>query len=462
MSSVATQPTLRRFGAWVPQGLGLPTAALIAWLGFEYMRPPNPMKIPYMISLALLAAWIFHKEKRWNPQIVLMLLFLGQMILSIPFTENNFAARMTTRELFTVIMCIAVPLAHFVDTLKRNETLFYTWIAIFVYMGVIALMNGGNGPGGAHHGVDENYTALFMGMALSFAFFGALTVDKMILKVALYAACALFVCAIVAGMSRGGFVGMVAVAALCWWRSPGKIVALLGGVVAVILFLVFVPESYMGEVQSIGDTQEETADARIKMWFIAVRIWLDYPVFGVGPGNYRWLMNAYKDGTEAGLGQAMYFAHSLYFEMLAEMGTTGVACWFGIFYFNVRDCRLITKVSKRSRRIAERVPPAIARGPLEPSFRRLGHAEAWSSALLGALIGFAVCSVFLSTLYYTTYWLLTALVVSLRESTLREERALREALSSVAETPESARAEAPRPVSVRPEKPASLSGLLRG
>jgi len=194
----------------------------LVWLAVEYGRPPNPMKMPFMVSLSSLAGWLLHSSKRWNPQIVLMLLFVGQTAMMIPFSENTFTAAMVAREVFVVVVAIAVPVAHFIDTSKRVEIVFRVWICIFAYMALIAVLNGGNGPGGAQHGVDENYTALFMTVAISFSFFAALTVRNVAIKVALYGAVALCVAAIVVGMSRGGFVGLVGVAAYCWWKSPGR------------------------------------------------------------------------------------------------------------------------------------------------------------------------------------------------------------------------------------------------
>jgi len=429
----------------------------LVWLAVEYGRPPNPMKIPFMVSLSFLAGWLLHSSKRWNPQIVLMLLFVGQTAMMIPFSENTFTAAMVAREVFVVVVAIAVPVAHFIDTSKRVEIVFRVWICIFAYMALIAVLNGGNGPGGAQHGVDENYTALFMTVAISFSFFAALTVRNVAIKVALYGAVALCVAAIVVGMSRGGFVGLVGVAAYCWWKSPGRIASLVGGMVAVALFLVFVPDSYMDEIRTIADTGEGTADARMKLWSIAVRMWLDSPLFGVGPGGFRWAMNAYKSVTEESMGSAMHVTHSLYFELLSEMGTTGVLTWLGILYFDLRDTRFVSRLSTRAQqRLRHETGGRFT--PLQRiRMRRLRNADAWSSAMMAALIGFLLCSLFLSTLYYTMFWLLTAMIVALREATVREAALLRQSTGD----PRRAARDPGNALEIQPNRrPAALSGLL--
>ena len=50
---------------------------------------------------------------------------------------------------------------------------------------------------------------------------------------------------------------------------------------------------------------------------------MDYPVFGVGSGNYRWIFPGYREGT---LRQLTYdHAHQDYMELLSEQGVVGTA-----------------------------------------------------------------------------------------------------------------------------------------
>lgn len=404
--------------------VGYPVLLIIVWLGMEYWRPPNPMKIPFAISLVLLAGWLLHDRKRWNPQIVLLLLFVGQMTAMIPFTENNYAARLTTREAFTVIVCIAIPMAHFIDTLRRFQIVVGSWCFIFACMAVVAVANGGIGPGGARGGVDENYTALFMTVAIAFAYFMAMTTRRWAFKLALLAATAMFVAAIIAGMSRGGFLGLVGVAGWCWWRSPRKLPSLAIGAIAVLAVLAFAPESYWEEVNSIGDTSESTASLRFTFWKIAWWIYLDNPILGIGPGNFPWVSGFYQSVDSTGTALGMNVTHSFFFELLSEMGTTGVILVALVIYFNARDLRLVSRVANRERRKRPRRRGRRISRRERVHLDRLGNASIMASGLAAAFIGFFVCSVFLSTLYYTTFWLLTGMTVALREATLAEVRSL--------------------------------------
>src|SRR5438552_1636924 len=61
------------------EGLGLPFFLLLLYPMFDYGRPPNPMGIPMIISVLLVAAWILTPAKKVNLQIVCFLLLLGAM-----------------------------------------------------------------------------------------------------------------------------------------------------------------------------------------------------------------------------------------------------------------------------------------------------------------------------------------------------------------------------------------------
>lgn len=425
MAATSSRRTFPR--ATAAQTVGYAVLMIIAWLAAEYWRPPNPLKVPFMLSFALAAGWLLRKPKRWNRQIVLMLLFVGQMAFMSPFSENNFTALMTTREAFTVIVCIAIPMAHFIDTLQRFQTVVRAWIFIFVFMAVVAVLNGGVGPGGAAGGVDENYTALFMTIALSLTYFMMQATPQRGLKLALLAAMALFVVAIVAGLSRGGFVGLMSVGIFCWWRSPRKLPSLVVAVTIALVVLAFAPATYWEEIRTIANTTESTAGLRLTFWKIAWSMYLDNPIFGVGPGNFRWVSGLYQSLDSEGTALGMNVTHSLYFELLSEMGTTGVILFGSIVYFNARDLRLVARIARREQQRTRR-NRSVKPSPRERKhLDRLKGAGALASGLAAAFVGFFVCSAFLSTLYYTTFWLLTAMTVALREAVLTETRALRAA-----------------------------------
>lgn len=427
---------------------------VVLWMGFEWCRPPMPMKIPMLISLALLASWLLVPRKDWRPQLVLMLAFFGVSAIGVPLAGNYFSAMMVTRVVGVIIVCIAVPMCQFIDTVPKVHTVISWMLGIFAYMAVWALGHGGNGPGGQWAGMDENYTALFMSMAIAMAYFMLFATKKTWLRIVLVFSAVTMSMAVVIGLSRGGFLGLLAVGVYCWYRSPQKLVGIAAAVLAVVGFLVFAPQSFWDEMSTISDTNEGTADMRLEMWRIAVWQYLDHPLTGVGAGNFPWETFDYETEEQVQkfnrtLGGNV--THSLYFELLAEQGTLGVLIFFGIAWYNGRDLRWIARqTSKASRRALAR------RRHAPPVLRQLTLAQQHQRMLAAAFLGFFVCSGFVSTLYYSAFWIFTALVVGLRRGV---ERAL-----AVRPLPEPGSADpsarrAPPAGEVVPDRSASLATL---
>ena len=58
------------------------------------------------------------------------------------------------------------------------------------------------------------------------------------------------------------------------------------GIIA-LAALIFAGSEYWAEMATITDTSEPTADIRLEIWKVGLRMWEANPVFGVGPGNFR-------------------------------------------------------------------------------------------------------------------------------------------------------------------------------
>jgi len=67
--------------------------------------------------------------------------------------------------------------------------------------------------------------------------------------------------------------------------------------------------------------------ARLDLWLAAIRMWLEQPVSGVGPDNFRRLYGPY-------LGLQSFddrvYANNLYLEVLADSGLVGLAAWLAV------------------------------------------------------------------------------------------------------------------------------------
>src|SRR5215510_2263834 len=382
--------------------LGLPFLLLMVWIWVEYARPTNPLGIPLVISAILLGGWILNKDKHWSAQSTLLVAFLVVMALGVPLASNTFSAFWSLYSMATILVCIGLTMPSVVTSLGKVRLWIYTFVVVASYVGLWAVFHGGYGPAGAGGGQDENYVTAMVGMAFSFSYFSIFAAKRRITKILL--ACSLPVylgAAIVAdNPSRGGFLGLCAVFLYCLARSPRRAIGIVAIAVLIALVLPFAPAGYWDEIRSISDTDEGTADMRLEIWQIGLRMWGGNPFLGVGPGNFRWMVGVYeadqqfqKYGRDLG---ASIIAHSLFIELVAELGTAGAVVFVLLLWHTFRMLREV-----------------IRKGRTQPGLPTVTHdavaLRCYADAVIGAVVACLVNGAFLSLLYYSYLWLFVML-----------------------------------------------------
>lgn len=376
---------------------------LVAWLGFEIGRPARPFGIPLLLSVALLIAWIMKSGRRWVPEANAWLLLLGVIVVSVPFASNTFAAYMAAKGMAILFLCICLPLQSILSNPRQVRVILGSLLAASAYVGAWAVLHGGYGPSGAAGSQDENYVAALMGMAFPFAYFGAQATRSLWMRSLLMGCMVLYVAAIALGQnpSRGGFIGLCAVGLYCVLRSRRRGVGLVVLAVAAIGLIAVAGPAFWSEIGTSADFQSGTADFRLELWKIGFRMWEANPLFGVGPGNFRWELGEYQSAAQfAALGRSLggsVVAHSLYVELLAELGLVGLTLTGLIVWTTWR---------------------ALARPRAQSSSSRgwtVDQATLWAAAegTRGAILAILVNGVFLSLYYYSNLWLLLALGTAL-------------------------------------------------
>ncbi len=281
-----------------------------------------------LLSIAMFGGWLLRKDKRWSRQHTLFVVLLGLLALSVPMAANTFSAYMATFGMAVTILTVCVPMPSLLTSSRKIRAWVYTFVAVSLLVGGWALFHGGLGPSGSGGGQDENYVSAMMCMAIPFAYFSIFGETRRRVKLLLILSVVVFTGAVIVGFSRGGFVGLCAVGLYCLARSPKKLLGATVVAVIVIAALLFAGADYWEEMGTITDTSEATADLRLEIWKIGLRMWAGNPVFGVGPGNFRWQVGDYQSAEQLekyGRNlQGSIIAHSLPVELLAELGTTGV------------------------------------------------------------------------------------------------------------------------------------------
>jgi O-antigen ligase len=397
--------------------LAIPFVLILAFIVFEYARPAHVFHVPMVAASVLFVGWLVRREKRWSRQTYALIGLLGVMAVSTFFAPNGYAAFLTTRSMTILFLGVCIPMMHVVDRLPRLRLLVVTWVATFVYVGVYAIGHSGFGPAGTDGAQDENYVGSAMSMALPFAYFSIFVERRTWAKVLYGAACGVFVAATIVGTSRGGFLAMVAVGVYCLMFSPRKKTALAGAAVLALMVLLMTPGEFWEEMATMTDTEESTVDGRIEFWKTAWRMFLDYPVVGIGPGNFYWNSVAYRTHEQVmKLGMAAVVTHSFYFELLAELGLIGCAVVLSVWYWNAVELRTVVRGTGRELSRSEAAPGGRQSADEGGDLRVLRY---YALAVGGGLVGLAMGGISLSFLYFSHFWILTAMTVAVKELTAR-------------------------------------------
>jgi len=416
----------------------------VLYLVYEYGRPAYPMNIPMGISTLLAIGWLGLSDKKWSPQVACFFALIGLMLLDVPVAVNTYAAFWTTYGMATVLLCTCVPMTSFVSSVRQIRVWIYSFIGVAAYVGIYAILHGGFGPSGAGGAQDENYVAAMMGMAISCAYFALLAETRRLGRVLLTLSIPVFAAAIVVGFSRGGFIGLCAVVAYCLARSSKKLTG-LAVVAAIGLTVMTVAHFYVNtththttdqssgstfwdEMGTIGDVDEGTADLRIEVWKIGLRMFAAHPILGVGPGSFRWTVGDYQSEEQlARYGRSLggsIFAHSLFVECLAELGAVGAGLFLMLLGYTWRDLREIR------RRARTGISARHGQEGREPEAGTGAALRYYADAAAGSILACLVNGLFLSLFYFSYVWLFIALVVAIKQVAAAPPASMPEALDA--------------------------------
>ena len=389
-----------------------PFVAALAYIFVDYGRPQSWIPALGVLRPGVLAlgsgmlALVFTQTFPRDRLTKYMLAFLALMIVLVPFAENKNRAFYTTWSFLLLVFGGLMPLAAFVDSFEKLQRLLRFWVLIHVSLALYVLKNGGSGVGSFL--VDENDVALAMNAALPYGVALLVLERQLLWRGFALVATLLMLVASTTTLSRGGFVGLTAVGLIIWLQSRRKFLSLVGICVFSGLVFMATPDRYWHDVGTIAtaDQKGDTGFQRIYSWQIGWKVFLQYPIFGIGPNNYPYVAWKYETEVSDQIGYHLYgrAAHSLYFTLLPEFGVVGTLIFAGMVFHGVRERR---RLRRRAREVLAR--PGISAA--------LGERARWLSQVTvgidASLVGFLACGSFLSVLYYPHIWVLTAFTAAL-------------------------------------------------
>lgn len=367
----------------------------LLYLIIDYGRPQDILSIgflkPGMIMTLILIWFLISKGKTilfHIKQIKMIWLFIMLLAAYIPFAVNNYFAYMTTKSMFlfmpfilSTIICV-----NSIDRLKKS---IFIYVCIMIYISVYSILHLGMGSGNYFH--DENDVSLYINMWIPFCYFLFFAETEKLKRIIYAGGLFIGVAGVVNSFSRGGFVGLVSIGAVCWLYSKKKLASLIVISLLALMVYSYAGDTYWTRMNTIKDTDEGTAVERKESWKTGWKMFLDNPL-GVGGNNFPVRFPEYQtDYFQKGMWGRV--AHSLWFTLMPELGILGIIIYVSLLYYNLKDIIFLRNIN-------------IENNP------DLKYLHALSGAFLASFAGYFSSGTFLSVLYYPHYWYITGIIVA--------------------------------------------------
>ncbi len=241
---------------------------------------------------------------------------------------------------------------------------------------------------------DPNYFAINLLPIMVLSFYAGLAEKNKFWKIILLLSPVVMAAALVLTQSRGGLLGLAVMLLFVVVRAKNKILAFIT-VGCVALTLVFVmPQSVWERFEKtrLEDTRDQTIGSTVRRYYLAKAAWemfLDHPVFGAGPGSYYYNCRLYYP-------LAPGRAHTMYLEIMAEMGGVGITLFMLILWSVLQSNRKVIKNS--------------------PDY------SSYARGLYLGLIGFMTAALFLHAQNEKSLWFIVFLSLALRRIADQEKK----------------------------------------
>lgn len=380
----------------------------IWWWNFQGLRPVYWILLPTIIGFFISCVrgyCNFHLIKN-NRNIYFLILWLF-FILSYyfgPFVNISsnywFRSPEWTFSLINKIFVLYFIASILIDNekkLKYSVTLIIITVIYYIYWANAQYLfyhhygriGGPKGLSGGGIYSDQNTFAMLFVVGLPFIYYFGWYFKKKLYRYAFWCLIPLGWHAVFLTGSRGGLLGLGTTIVLGAYRTPNK---LFRAIIIPIFLIAFIWQAGPVMKQRFGTIknyeEESSAEGRINAWKAAIKMMINHPFLGVGLSAFGPAFPYYsdKDPREA---------HNTFFQIAAESGILAGIVYMLIIWQNIRDIMMNSKKLSSSKK------------DINNSF--LYHLN---EALLLSIIGFTVCSLFLSLQVYEVFYFLCVLINS--------------------------------------------------
>lgn len=279
---------------------------------------------------------------------------------------------------------------------KKKDLEFLTWILII--SGVLACIIGiyiifSTGLGelfliykrfGSVLG-NANWFAGTIVPLIPISYFFSKIQSKIILKIFLFSAIAIYIVSIAFSLSRSALLAMVIILLIIFIHEvKNKKALIITPIFLLLMIVIFFPQISNRIVERFNLVfSGKDVSVNIRLWVLkaGINMFLDHPVLGVGIGNFVHLSGQYVTLT------ANKVAHNMYLDVAAETGIFGLILFISIFGKSLLDVR--KQIFNHNK-----------------NFAFLAEGYYWG------LIGYLITGFFVSVHFYFFLWLILSFTVS--------------------------------------------------
>jgi O-antigen ligase len=339
-----------------------------------------------------------------HPVGMLMLFVVVWACIGVPFAiVGTYSLRFLLDNFFrtgVLVVLLAACVRNLHDVRRLLMTLAIGGMVYAWFAAVPAVARSAVGAGG----YDPNDSAMMIILTMPLTAYFLIQERRFALKLLFGLSLVVCTIAVIRTDSRGGFLALVAVIGFLVFFFQGVKPVFRLGVVAAVALVMTVAASggYWERMESINDPDDynyTSATGRKAIWGRARNYMAENPIVGVGIHNFgaaEARHPAIKATIEGGRGFSYKAAHSMWYQIGAELGFPGLIAFAGIFLTSAFYLRRLSRLAKKIRG-----SPIIQEG------------GGLASALIGSLIAVAVSGTFLSNAYSPMTWGVFALVLAL-------------------------------------------------
>jgi O-antigen ligase len=364
------------------------------------------IRAPMLMSVLALTL-LFMDTKSWRPADLkrhwipkVLAVFIVIAIGSIPFGIYQGQSLDTFTDVLGKTLLIALMVWAVARTERGTLFMMRTLTISIIAASVLALKMGrvdntGRLAGG--YSYDPNDISLLAVTGLPLVVWWALDQRNKFGKLILLSLPVLFK-VIFASMSRGAFIGLLAMTAGFILMGLGPVSkkvkrVALGAGLAVVLAMPFFPSKYLEQMKTItsdDDYNQKSLTGRKEVWKRGFGYAKDHPLFGVGLGNFNSAEGRSDVSVERSAARKGFkwgTAHNSYVQVLAELGFIGGACFVTLIFGSIITLVLLHRRGMHN----DMLPPLFAI----------------------SMTGFAGAAAFLSWGYYDLPYVMMALACAM-------------------------------------------------